>query len=30
MNTARFIPQKAVNKSFGTLSFDEGYKCPDS
>ena len=30
MNTARFIRQKAVNKSFGTLGFDEGYKGPDS
>jgi len=30
INTTRFIPQKAVDKSFGTLGFDEGYKSPDS
>lgn len=30
VDTVRFIPQKTVNESFGTLGFDEGYKSPDS
>jgi hypothetical protein len=30
VDTVRFIPQKAVDKSSGTLGFDEGYKSPDS
>jgi hypothetical protein len=30
MDAARFIPQKAVNESLGTLGFDKGYKSPDS
>jgi hypothetical protein len=30
VDTVRFIPQKAVDKSFGPLGFDEGYKSPDS
>ena len=30
MNTARFIPQETVNKSYGTLGLDEGDKSPDS
>jgi hypothetical protein len=30
VDAMRFIPQKAVNKSFGPLGFDEGYKSPDS
>jgi hypothetical protein len=29
MNITRFIPQETVNKSFGTLGFDESYKGPD-
>jgi hypothetical protein len=28
MNATRFIPQEAVNQSFGTLGFDEGHKSP--
>ena len=30
VDTVRFIPQKTVNKSFGPLGFDEGYKSPNS
>jgi hypothetical protein len=30
VDTVRFIPQKTVDKSFGSLGFDEGYKSPDS
>jgi hypothetical protein len=30
VDTVRFIPQKTVDKSFGTLGFDESYKSPDS
>jgi hypothetical protein len=30
VDTVRFIPQKTVDKSFGPLGFDEGYKSPDS
>ena len=30
VDTVCFIPQKAVDKSSGTLSFDESYKSPDS
>ncbi len=30
VDTVRFIPQETVDKSFGPLSFDKGYKSPDS
>ena len=30
VDTVGFIPQKTVDKSFGSLGFDEGYKSPDS
>jgi hypothetical protein len=30
VDTVRFIPQETVDKSFGPLGFDEGYKSPDS
>jgi hypothetical protein len=30
VDTVRFIPQKAVDKSFGPLGFDEGHKSSDS
>ena len=30
VDTVRFIPQKTVNESFGTLGFDEGCESPDS
>jgi len=30
VNTARFISQKAVNESFGTLGLDEGYESSNS
>ena len=30
VDTVRFTPQKTVDKSFGTLGFDESYKSPDS
>jgi hypothetical protein len=30
VDTVRFIPQKTVDKSFGPLGFDEGYKGSDS
>jgi hypothetical protein len=29
VDTVRFIPQQTVDKSFGPLGFDEGYKGPD-
>jgi hypothetical protein len=30
MDTDRFIRQETVDKSFGSLGFDKGYKSPDS
>ncbi|MFC2054570.1 hypothetical protein ACFLV7_09805 [Chloroflexota bacterium] len=30
VDTVRFTPQKTVDKIFGPLGFDEGYKSPDS
>jgi hypothetical protein len=30
VDTDRFIRQETVDKSFGSLGFDKGYKCPDS
>jgi len=30
VDTVRCIPQETVDKSFGPLGFDEGYKSPDS
>ena len=30
VGTVRFVSQETVDKSFGPLGFDEGYKSPDS
>jgi hypothetical protein len=30
VDAVRFIPQETVDKRFGPLGFDKGYKSPDS